>query len=276
MLHLDGGRGLRLILEELSRLGYQWAYRIVDAMGFGVPQRRERVFIVASTALDPRRVLFADRFDAPPPIPRTAHPSFGFYWTEGIRGLGWAPVAVPTLKGGSTIGIPSPPAIWMTDRGVFTPDIRDAERMQGLDPDWTSPAMHVSKPGHRWKLVGNAVCSRAAEWIGKRLENPGDYSPSVDVPIMAGRTLPPAGWSDGARVMGALSMSKWASRTPRPALARWLVHEPRPLSVKATTGFLERCRRSSLHFADGFLEAIEDHGVRMNSLDRLAVGSAAA
>ena len=36
----------------------------------------------------------------------------GFYWTEGNRGLGWAVDAVPTLKGGSTIGIPSPPAIW--------------------------------------------------------------------------------------------------------------------------------------------------------------------
>ena len=30
---------------------------------------------------------------------------------EGLRGLGWAVDAVPTLKGGSTIGIPSPPAI---------------------------------------------------------------------------------------------------------------------------------------------------------------------
>ena len=36
----------------------------------------------------------------------------GFYWTEGLRGLGWAVDSVPTLKGGSSIGIPSPPAIW--------------------------------------------------------------------------------------------------------------------------------------------------------------------
>ena len=36
--------------------------------------------------------------------------TYGFYWTEGKRGLGWARDAIPTLKGGSRIGIPSPPA----------------------------------------------------------------------------------------------------------------------------------------------------------------------
>jgi hypothetical protein len=31
--------------------------------------------------------------------------AYGFYWTEGIRGLGWAVDGIPTLKGGSTVGI---------------------------------------------------------------------------------------------------------------------------------------------------------------------------
>ena len=53
----------------------------------------------------------------------------GFYWTEGTRGLGWAADAVPTLKNGSTIGIPSPPAILMPTGVVIQPDIRDARVM---------------------------------------------------------------------------------------------------------------------------------------------------
>mgnify|MGYP001172151239 CR=1 FL=1 len=38
---------------------------------------------------------------------------YGFYWTEGRWGIGWAKEGVPPIKGGSTIGIPSPPAIWI-------------------------------------------------------------------------------------------------------------------------------------------------------------------
>src|SRR5690606_35704194 len=80
--------------------------------------------------------------------------SFGFYWTEGIRGLGAAVDAVPTLKGGSTIGIPSSPAILLPNGRVVTPDIRDAERLQGFPADWTQPAETVARKSVRWKLVG--------------------------------------------------------------------------------------------------------------------------
>src|SRR5690606_19679397 len=96
----------------------------------------------------------------------------GFYWTEGLRGLGWAVNAVPTLKGGSSIGIPSPPAIVLPDGRVVTPDIRDAERLQGFPADWTKVAETVARRSARWRLVGNAVSVPAADWIGKRLLKP--------------------------------------------------------------------------------------------------------
>ncbi len=58
-----------------------------------------------------------------------------FYGTERVRGLGTAVDGVPTLKGGSAVGIPSPPAIVLASGRVVTPDIRGAERMQGFDAD---------------------------------------------------------------------------------------------------------------------------------------------
>ena len=48
-----------LIVTELEKLGYLWAHRVVGLTGFGVPQRRRRVFIVASLHGDPRDVLLA-------------------------------------------------------------------------------------------------------------------------------------------------------------------------------------------------------------------------
>jgi DNA (cytosine-5)-methyltransferase 1 len=71
--------------------------------------------------------------------------------------LGWAPDAVPTLKNGSTIGIPSQPAILFPNGAIVKPDIRDGERLQGFIADWTKPAEDVAKASKRWGLVGSAV-----------------------------------------------------------------------------------------------------------------------
>jgi len=46
VMSLDGGRTFGTILGILGQLGYGFAYRILDAQFFGVPQRRRRVFVV--------------------------------------------------------------------------------------------------------------------------------------------------------------------------------------------------------------------------------------
>ncbi|HVU91613.1 MAG TPA: DNA (cytosine-5-)-methyltransferase, partial [Jatrophihabitans sp.] len=123
MLQLDRGRAMLHLTTELEAMGFAWAYRVVDARAFGLPQRRLRVVLLASQTEDPRSVLFADNAVPRLPTDPETH-ACGFYWTEGVRGLGWAVDAVPTLKGGSTIGIASPPAIRLAgDRSLVTPGI---------------------------------------------------------------------------------------------------------------------------------------------------------
>lgn len=46
ILSIDGGRAFGAFLGGLGQLGYGFAYRILDAQYFGVPQRRRRVFVV--------------------------------------------------------------------------------------------------------------------------------------------------------------------------------------------------------------------------------------
>jgi DNA (cytosine-5)-methyltransferase 1 len=46
LLSSNQGRDMGAILGALGDLGYGWAYRVLDARHFGVPQRRRRVFIV--------------------------------------------------------------------------------------------------------------------------------------------------------------------------------------------------------------------------------------
>lgn len=46
VLSVDGGRAFGAFLGGLGQLGYGFAYRVLDAQYFGVPQRRRRVFVV--------------------------------------------------------------------------------------------------------------------------------------------------------------------------------------------------------------------------------------
>jgi DNA (cytosine-5)-methyltransferase 1 len=206
-------------------------------------------------------VLFAD--DAKPAENVFGPDSWcGFYWTEGLRGLGWAIDAVPTLKGGSTIGIPSPPGIWDSRRGTIkTPEIRDAERLQGFDPDWTLPALSANpaRPGHRWKLVGNAVSVPVAEWVAGRLAAPGAFDRKLNSGLLPrGVAWPKAAWGHKGKVY-AVECSMWPVRRPSPRISEFLAYPLKDLSLRAAQGFLSRALVGHLRFQDGFLDDVRSH-----------------
>ncbi len=265
MLQLARGEAMNVITTAFEDAGYRWAYRVMDSRAFGLPQRRRRVYFLASKVGDPREILFADDAGDPGEPKLNGHPvACGFYWTEGLRGLGWAVDAVPTLKGGSTIGIPSPPAILMPDKSVVTPDIVDAERLQGFPPNWTKPAEAVTRASGRWKLVGNAVSVRAAAWIGRRMARPGSVQPFDMAPIKD-HHWPTAAWNVGEGRMRVFA-SEWPVRRRYKSLHQLLnTRKAKKLSFKATRGFLLRADRAQLQFPPGFIAALEAHRDEMAS-----------
>ena len=60
VLSSNGGRDFGSFLGALVELGYGFAYRVLDAQHFGVPQRRRRVFVVGCFGdwVSPAKVLF--------------------------------------------------------------------------------------------------------------------------------------------------------------------------------------------------------------------------
>ena len=267
MLQLNGGYAMREILDHIEQLGYRWAYRVVDTFAFGLPQRRERVFLVAAMDGHPEDVILAD--DNPIDRPQTdlARLAHGFYWTEGTSGLGWAVDAVPTLKNGSTIGIPSPPAVLLPNGSIIKPDIRDAERMQGFDADWTSAAENVARASMRWSLVGSAVSVPIAKWIGERLSQPRVFDVERCVEFPSAGKLPKAGLGDkSGRFAVRISVDPLGIRPEH--LASFLKYERTPLSVRATDGFYARASKAKLRFVEGFLEAVNQHRQRVASDQR--------
>lgn len=265
MLHLAKGEALHVIVAALEDLGYLWAYRVVDSRAFGRPQRRRRVYLLASTTADPRDVLFADEAGEreEPSKSSWQNVACGFYWTEGNRGLGWTHDAVPTLKGGSSFGIPSPPAIVLPDgedgERLGTPVIEDAERLQGFDAGWTAEAATVDRTSCRWRLVGNSVTVDAAEWIGRRLRSPGTYDPVGDMPYAIGATWPDACYNVAYGRTKACNVSSWPFNGFNTSLEDFLSQPLKPLSARATQGFFSRFRASSLKKPPGFLELVRRH-----------------
>ncbi|MDP9916733.1 DNA (cytosine-5)-methyltransferase 1 [Variovorax boronicumulans] len=258
MLQLGGGDAMRAIIDEFERLKYRWAYRVVDTNGFGLPQRRERVYLVATTEGNPEDVLLSDDNPLARPVTDLKKFAHGFYWTEGRGGLGWAVDAIPTLKNGSTIGIASPPAVLMRSGAIVKPGIRAAEALQGFDADWTQAAETVAKPSMRWALVGNAVSVPVPRWIGRQLNNPGSYDKSRDAAFPETGRAPRAARFDGKkRYMVDIGPDPLGLRSD--SLEALIGRDYTLLSRRATSGFLERTRRATLRFAPGFIEAVEKH-----------------
>jgi DNA (cytosine-5)-methyltransferase 1 len=272
MLSLDRGEAMRWLTAELDRRGFTWAYRVVDSQAFGLPQRRQRVLLLASRTADPRPAVL-NQEHGPVEIPDRTGLACGFYWTEGLRGLGWAVDAIPTLKGGSTIGIPSPPAIWRPgSAAIVTPALLDAERLQGFAAEWTRAADELpnQRRTSRWKLVGNAVSVPVARWIGRRVGTTEKYSTALDVPMDHAARWPRAAWGrEGERY--SVDRSMWPLAIPRTHLHEFLAYEPSPLSARATAGFLSRVARGSLRVPEDLLCDVQAHLKSVTSRQDLVV-----
>ena len=240
MLHLARGAAMEYVLSRLERLGYRWAARVVDSRAFGLPQRRRRVYIVASLAGDPRDVLLADdEADKSWPTLDLRWP-IGFYWTEGRCGHGMTADAVPPLKAGSDLGIPSPPAVLLPSGRVVTPPIEAVEQFQGFPPRWTTALRHVREGRNRWRLVGNAVSVPVAEWIGRRITTPGSYDAKSASPSSRVDAGPNAAWCMGGNRMMA-NVSEYPVNKRRGRLSAFATERWPDLSQRALAGVRASC-----------------------------------
>lgn len=193
VLSIAGGRAFGAILGGMAQLGYGFAYRILDAQFFGVPQRRRRVFVVAY--LGDWRVAGAVLFEReslhgyPPPrgearqivAALTANGvgtcgaddnqaqagkqhAVAFDWQSGGDARGLDPKETAQLQASQT------PATF-GGSGVRRLTPRECERLQGFPDDYTLVPYRgkLMSDGPRYKALGNSMAVPVMAWIGHRI-----------------------------------------------------------------------------------------------------------
>ncbi len=252
MLQLDAGEAMEWLVSRFEGLDYKWAYRVVDTMGFGLPQRRRRVYLLASRDTDPRRILFADN-----QLPGTTNPvsldhPIGFYWTEGRSGIGLTGDGIPPLKVGSALGIPSPPAVLFPDGEVLTPSLQACEKLQGFPAGWTDVDYENAPRNPGWRMVGNSVSVPVVRWIAERMKDPRPALQFTETTLQRGTRWPEAGWNVGEGRIGVTASDRPIA-TKSPSISTFRDSSWSRLSNRALNGFIRRAEDGGLRMPDDFL-----------------------
>lgn len=101
-----------------------------------------------------------------------------------------------------------------------------------------------------------------SKWVGQCLSKPRGYLRGEHDIVQDGEPWPSAAWGSHGKVF-RVDVSEFPRRHKQQNLADFLRYEGKPLSVRATAGFLERAARSRLRFPDGFLDQVRTHLRRM-------------
>ncbi len=178
VLSSGGGRDFASFLGALEEIGYSLAYRVLDARYFGVPQSRERVFVVGHRGDDRAQFVLFDckggAWDAPPrqrghkPVPLKVSGNH-FSGIESSSG----DVSPCLLASGTGRNI-SAETLLSKGNDVRTLMPVEWERLQGFPDDYTripwrkKPAEQCPK-GPRYTAIGNSIAVPVLRWIGERI-----------------------------------------------------------------------------------------------------------
>lgn len=194
VLSSRGGRDFGSFLGALGKLGYGFAYRVLDAQFFGVAQRRRRVFVVgylgdwrrATAVLFERQSLRRDLApsrekgqEAAKTITAGVGQRYDFESKNFPIALAENTIGRQPMNGGNGSGFTEGgPMYTLNATGVhgvaqsmavrrLTPT--ECERLQGFSDGYTD--IYDKTPDTpRYKALGNSMAVPVMRWIGNRID----------------------------------------------------------------------------------------------------------
>lgn len=156
VLSSNGGKDFGTFLGGLGELGYGFAYRVLDAQYFGVPQQRRRVFVVASLGdWQSAAAVLSERESLDWRIKARPAPVVSVCITR--RGPG-------SLDDRETYVVEGAHPRHMTPREI--------ERAFGFRDDYTRVPYRggLAADGPRYRALGNSMAPPVMAWIGRRIQ----------------------------------------------------------------------------------------------------------
>jgi DNA (cytosine-5)-methyltransferase 1 len=173
LLNSGNGQDFRYVIQTLDEIGYFMAWRVLDAKHFGTPQRRRRIYLVASYQTDSAsRVLF-ERGSSSEMVEESTGQIYsasqfsrvGFQESDLFSiqhaSIGRKAAAGPQAKG------------YRNDGETYTLDSRGSSDVVCTPNDGfgvrDSARFSRELDSSRMRALGNAVCVHVVKWIASRL-----------------------------------------------------------------------------------------------------------
>jgi DNA (cytosine-5)-methyltransferase 1 len=197
LLSHDKGATFQTILGVLADLGYFVEWQVLNSKNFGVPQNRERVFIIGHLGGEPRRKVFPigesnqannEASQQPTTKGEVAQTITATYWKGGKGSQIVKPVLTPDRpekrQNGRRFKEDGKPSFTLTSQdkhGVMVDSkIRrltptECERLQGFPDNWTAKGINEKEEvdisdTQRYKMCGNAVTTNVIKEIFNKLD----------------------------------------------------------------------------------------------------------
>ena len=194
VLSSNGGRDFGTIVGAMAEIGYNVAWRILDAQHYGTPQRRRRIFLVGHLGADERGatavLLESHSLQGHSPPSREKGKNVAAYTSSSIGGYservgGYVNEASEALVSKCiTAGIgqrydfetetfPIVSRMQSMRARRLTP--RECERLQGMPDDhtripWRGKSSEDCPDAPRYKAIGNSMAVPVMRWIGERIQ----------------------------------------------------------------------------------------------------------
>lgn len=193
LLKHDGGNTFATIKSTLEELDYYVTYKVMNASDYGIPQQRNRIYIVAFRS---KELTDSFKFPEPVPLKKTAFDYFdkekqpdSYYmdnhkrWDEMVsfmvdkkriyRFTDWGMSKgregiCPTLLAAMGSSFERIPFFW-DDYSIRKITQREAARLQGFPESFEFPLKKT--PKQVYKQIGNSVCIPIVEKIAKEIKN---------------------------------------------------------------------------------------------------------
>ncbi|MCY4623466.1 MAG: DNA (cytosine-5-)-methyltransferase [Chloroflexi bacterium] len=202
LLSSHSGRDFGIVIRSLAELGYGVGWRVLNSKNFGVPQSRQRVYIVGCRGdwRGPGQILFEpqrSQGNDSTGRPNGAEPVSPFKKIFGdlikgpvVQGIAYCLYACSARHTGTDW---SRTYVSYPDGRVRRLTPLETERVQGFPDGWTMPEDAYGDPDKldslRYHALGNAVTVPVAQWLATRIAH---YLYQSATPLMQEEEAPAA------------------------------------------------------------------------------------